>query len=333
MHEPGAPLGTEAGASRPYVSRDPFVVLHVLGDHELPRLPGAQLAVDPLHQAPAVRDVGAGLGVRADHVADPAGGVPAEPVAVPELQPHERIVTDVLPHLTATVVRPRVAPRRLATPVVVEIDPAFLGTSGRAPAVELPEVEVVGAEVVVDDVEDDGDATTVGGIDEPAEPVRTPVRLLDREDEGGVVAPRDVAGELVGRHHLDDVDAQVGQVVELADDGLEVAAPAARRVEAEAPHVELVDDHLVPGRRGVADAAPRIAGIDDDPVADRAGQRAGVGVVLPERRRQRGVGDDEFVLIARRGAGHVGGPGAMALARQRRRRRAPAVERPRDAHA
>src|SRR5207248_8469161 len=129
-------------------------------------------------QAPAVRDVGAGLGVRADHVADPAGGVPAEPVAVPELQPHERIVTDVLPHLTATVVRPRVAPRRLATPVVVEIDPAFLGTSGRAPAVELPEVEAVGAEVVLDDVEADGGATAEGSMADPAAPVGTRVRLF-----------------------------------------------------------------------------------------------------------------------------------------------------------
>src|SRR5207244_6729300 len=137
------------------------VVLHVLGDHELPRLPGAHLAVDPLHQAPAVGDVGAGIRVRAPHVADPAGGVPAKPVAVPLLQPHERVVTNVLPHLAATVVRPRVAPRRLPPPVVVEIDPAFLGTPVRAPAVELPEVEVVGAEVVVDDVEDDGDAATV----------------------------------------------------------------------------------------------------------------------------------------------------------------------------
>ena len=86
-------------------------------------------------------------------------------------QPVERVVADELADLAAAVVGPGVAPRRRRAPVVVEVD-AALAVLG--PAVELPEVEVARAEVVVDDVEDHGDAALVGGFDERLEAPRPP---------------------------------------------------------------------------------------------------------------------------------------------------------------
>src|SRR5262249_55888301 len=151
MEEAGAPLRAEAGATGADRAGDPRIVLHVLGDGEFPRLALAHLAVDPLQQAPAVRQVAARIAVAAQHLADPAGGVEAQAGAAALLQPAQRIVADVLAHLAAAVVGPRVAPRRLPAPVVVEVDAA---PPVLAPAVELPEVEVARAEMVVDDVVD-----------------------------------------------------------------------------------------------------------------------------------------------------------------------------------
>jgi hypothetical protein len=86
-------------------------------------------------------------------------------------------------HLGPTAVRSRMTPVRLCPAVLVEVDPAH---AVLGPAVELPEVEVARAEVVVDDVEDDREAGLMGGTDEILERVRTAEGLLDREDVDGL---------------------------------------------------------------------------------------------------------------------------------------------------
>src|SRR5689334_13466306 len=137
MEESRAPLRAEASAAIADRARQPRIVLHVLGDGDLPRLAAADLAVDPLQERPAVGQVGARIVIAAVDVADPPGRVEAQAVAPGLLEPAQRIVADVLAHRAAAVVGPRIAPRRLSPPVVVEVDAAL---PVLAPAVELPEI-------------------------------------------------------------------------------------------------------------------------------------------------------------------------------------------------
>ena len=168
--------------------------------------------------------------------------------------------------------------------------------------------------MVVDDVKNHRDAAGMRSVDEPAETVRSAVTLLDREDEGGVIAPGNVAGEFIGRHHLNGVDAEILEIVELADDAVEVAAPVrAGRVEQKAADMQLVDHQFVPRWGRIIGALPDIVRLGDDAVADRIGHRAGVGIVLPQERGAVGVRDDEFVLIVDLRARHVDGPVAVAF--------------------
>src|SRR5207248_1031208 len=95
VHEAGTPLRAKTGAARADVSGDPLVVLHVLGDRDLPGLAGVDLRVDPLHHSPAVGDVRARVAVGSPDVADPAGRVPSQPVAIALLEPAQGIVADV----------------------------------------------------------------------------------------------------------------------------------------------------------------------------------------------------------------------------------------------
>ena len=184
------------------------------------------LAVDPLQQAPALGERVAVVALVAAHAADVERHVEAQPVEVVLLQPQERVVADELAHLAAAVVGPGVAPGRLAAPVVVEVDAALVVL---APAVELPEVEVARAEVVVDDVEDHRDPALVRGLDERLEALGPAVGALDGEDVGGVVAPGDVAGELRRRHDLHRVHPEPLQVPELARSRRRRSRPSPRR--------------------------------------------------------------------------------------------------------
>jgi hypothetical protein len=121
-------------------------------------------------------------------------GVEAEPVDVVLVEPHQGVVDDEPADVGAAVVRAGVAPRGRGPPVLVEVDPA---QAVLAPPVELPQVEVRGPEVVVDEVEDDGDAMAVGLAHERLEGVGAAIHRLDGEDVSRVVAPRVVAGELM----------------------------------------------------------------------------------------------------------------------------------------
>src|SRR6266508_2100852 len=101
--------------------------------------------------------------------------------------------------------------------------------------------------MVVDDIEDDGDAARMCGVDKTPQPVRTAVTFLDGEDIGRVVAPRNIGRKFVGRKQLDRIDAKVSEIIEAANDGVEVPpSVAATGIESETPDVQFVDDEFVP---------------------------------------------------------------------------------------
>jgi len=97
--------------------------------------------------------------------------------------------------------------------------------------------------VVVDDVEDHGQAGVVRRLDEPAQPGRAPVGRLGRVQVDPVVAPSANSRELGHRHDLDRVDAEAGQLGQVRDRAVE------RPGVAERPDVQLVDDQLAQRRR------------------------------------------------------------------------------------
>ena len=88
------------------------------------------------------------------------------------LEPHEDVIEEVLTDLAASVIGPGFSPRRVGPVVVVEVDSAAIVLG---PAVELPKIEVAGAQVVVNNVQDHRDALLVGALDELFERQRASV--------------------------------------------------------------------------------------------------------------------------------------------------------------
>ena len=316
MHERRIPLAVEAGAAGPGRAGDPRVAVHVLGDRDLPRLRGVDHVVHLAKQVPALREVSE-VGA-----ADELGGVEAEPVHAELLEPHADVVLDEVADLAATVVGAGVAPRGDRAIVVVEEDSA---PRSLAPAVEAPEVHVGRAPVVVDDVAEDRDAPRVGRVDEALERVGTAVGLFDRVEARRVVAPADLAGELVDGHERDRVDAEVRQVIEAIDALVERRRRRLARVEAEGAGMDLHHHEIVPERHREGRVAPlEGVGVVDDVVVGRAGEDPAARIGLPQRLP---VPDDhELVLGARPERRHVAAPEAVAFGRERGRGLAPAVE-------
>ena len=68
---------------------------------------------------------------------------------------------------------------------------------------------------------------------------------------------------------MDRVDTEISKVAELSNDGVKIATLAGNiRIEKKAANVKLVNDHFVPGRRGISDTLKDIARIGDNAVAD-----------------------------------------------------------------
>ena len=165
MHKASVPLGRETRSALVDRLRDPVVVLQVLGDRDSSRIPLPHFAIDPLDEAPAVGQVAARIAV-SPHVVHKQRHVEPQAVDVILLQPHQGVVADELAHFLAAVVGASRAPRgsRHASRCRSRCRPAVL-----APAVKLPQIEIAGAEVVVDDVQDHRQAGSMRRFDEPLE--------------------------------------------------------------------------------------------------------------------------------------------------------------------
>ena len=123
---------------------------------------------------------------------------------------------------------------------------------------ELVEHAALRAEVVVDDVDHDGQPGAVGGVHEAGQRLGPAVGVLDGGREHAVVAPVAVAGEGVQRHQLDGRDAEGGQAGELVDRRVERAG---RRERAD---VRLVEHGVDEGRRATRRrSTSKGAGVDD----------------------------------------------------------------------
>jgi len=112
-------------------------------------------------------------------VANIARSIEAQPIDAIVLNPHERIVTNILADLSPPVIGTRLAPGRLRSLVVVEVDAAPVVL---APPVESPQIQVGRAKMVVDHIDNHGDTQFVGPADEVAKGGRGAVVTLDSED-------------------------------------------------------------------------------------------------------------------------------------------------------
>ena len=122
---------------------------------------------------------------------------------------------------------------------------------------EVTEDVAFGAEVVVHDVEHDGEVGAMAGIHESPQTVGTAVAVLCRERGDAVVAPVSGAGKLGDRHELDRGDAQVAQRRQLVHDAVEGAGGGER------PDVQLVEHEVGHGRGPEAVVGPVEAVVDD----------------------------------------------------------------------
>ena len=120
------------------------------------------------------------------------------------------------------------------------------------PFVEVVEGTVLVADVVVDHVEDDGEAALVAGVDQRAQVGGAAVGRLEREVEGRVVAPGAIGAELLHGQQRERVETQLPDVVELGLQLRERGDPARRdvavAVAGEGADVALVQDQVVEGR-------------------------------------------------------------------------------------
>ena len=79
---------------------------------------------------------------------------------------------------------------------------------------ESRQVRAFGAEMVVDDVDEDGDAESVRAIDERAQILGAAVRARWRKERRTVVTPVAATREIRQRHQLDRGDAQITEIGE-----------------------------------------------------------------------------------------------------------------------
>ncbi len=225
-------------------------------------------------------------------VDDGVHGVEAEAVEVVVAEPHQGVVAEEPADLVAVraVEVERVAPGGVVA--VGEVGGELRQEVARRP------------HVVVHDVEDHAELVGVAGVDQPLQPFGPAVVLAGGEEGDAVVAPAEVAGEVVDRHQLDVRHAE----------RLEVRQPLDRRVErplgGERADVQLVDQ----GRRERAGLVFVVGPIEVVVVDDPARPGHAVGLPAgPGVGEVRVVVDREGVILAGPGATRPGLPPAFHI--------------------
>jgi hypothetical protein len=136
-------------------------------------------------------------------------GVEPQAVEVVVAEPHRRVVAEEPAHLVAAGVIEvhGVAPRRVVA--IREVRP------------ELANVVTGRPEVVVDDIENNGQAMRMTRIDQSLQVVGRSVAVVWREQVDAVVTPPPYARELTNRHQLHVRDAECGEIRQPANGALE----------------------------------------------------------------------------------------------------------------
>ena len=258
-----------------------------------------------------------GHGVEKGVVRDGVDCVEAQAVDAIVAQPHQRVVDEEAMH-GLFVHRDCAAPGRL--------DLGIEEARGI-----LADVIPVGTEVIVNDVEEDGEAEAVRGVDQRMQIGGGAVAFVRRIGQHAVIAPTARTAEGTHGHELDGGDAGRGDGGELIDDAAETAEQAGMQLDehrlfpwppapvGDGPGIGRVDDQAPAMNAARLRAGRRIG---DDRVADaEAIARSGRGL----RRR------DEPAVVARH---HIGRRGAVDLQldassvrRPEREAGAPVVER------
>ena len=259
----------------PPIAQRPEVLLPHLADHERVGRGGAN----------AARELGEHMFWRV--VLDRVDGVEPEPVELVLAHPELGVLDRPFAHARLAVVE-RLAPGRLAEAV---------GEVGAEAAERL----VPRPDVVVDDVQEDAEARSVGRVHEAGELLRAAVRLVRRGRVEAVVAPAAPPGERRDGHQLDRGHPEVAQPGEPRDHAGE------RALRREGADVQLVDDELVQPQPGTGRDL-EAGGIDH---ARRAADAFGLGARAGVRPRLAAV-EHEAIVVARAGC-DLAGPEASLL--------------------
>ena len=144
--------------------------------------------------------------------------------------------------------------RRTARPVQVQrVAPRRRVAIGKIRLAELAQVVAIRPKVIVDHVQQHGQAARVGRVHQAAQRLRAAVGARGREQAHAIVAPVALARKVGHRHQLDRRHAQVVQVVQPLDQRVERARVGRR------PDMQLVDQ--------------RVFERDAAPIAIRPGER------------------------------------------------------------
>ncbi len=160
-------------------------------------------------------------------VRDAVHGIQAQGVKMVVGDPVQGVFDEETPHLIAGG--------------AVEVDgfaPGGLAAAGEVGA-EVPQVIALGAQVVVNHVQDGGQALFVAGVYQAFEAQGAAVALLHGKGVGAVVAPVAAAGELGHRHDLHRGDAQLLEFGQMGNNRVKGA------VRGEGAHVEFIDDEIL----------------------------------------------------------------------------------------
>ena len=222
------PDGVEAAAAVGDRPHEPRVLRFALRDHDdraiTRRAPRARADL---------RDDG-----RRRAIEDLLRRVEAEAIEVKLRDPVLRVREKEFPHRT-----------RVGAVEVDRVAPLVLVAIGEVGGRERAQVIAHRPEMVVDDVEDHGDAARVRRVDEAPEVVGRAVKTRRREQIDAVVAPPEAPLELRDRHHLDERDADARELPQLL-----------RRRGKRARARERADVHLVRDLSRQHRAGPRLIG-------------------------------------------------------------------------
>ncbi len=203
---------------------------------------------------------------------------------------------------------------RVLAPVAVEIEsraPRGRVPVGEVEGTEARQVIAVGAEVVVDDVQQHGQAEAVGRVHQPAQIVGRAVAARRREGRDPVIAPVAVAGKIGHGHQLDGRHPERAQGAETLTRRREGAG------RGEGADVQLVDDEVSQRPAGPVRVGPSIRGRCDHH------RRTVDAIGLPARGRirERPVAIQPVAVTrARRDVGPSSAEGAVTVPRQAPRR-------------